>query len=123
MSLWRLVPCLTLLLPSLGFAQTQDEWTPYTPPAEETAPPPPLVPAPPVPQPPPPQPSRPPPSQASTEEEPSREERISQDLIAQRAATTQRAVRLVALPFSGAITGMMGVILGTVPTAVVAIPF
>jgi hypothetical protein len=119
MSLWRLVPCLTLLLPSLGFAQTPDEWTPYTPPAEETAPPPPLVPAPPVPQPPPPQPT---PSQAPREE-PSQEERLSQDLIAQRAASTQRAVRLISLPFTGAITGMMGVILGTVPTAVVAIPF
>jgi hypothetical protein len=119
MSLWRLVPCLTLLLPSLGFAQTPDEWTPYTPPAEETAPPPPLVPAPPVPQPPPPKPA---PSQAPTEE-PSQEERISQDLIAQRASSTQRAVRLIGLPFTGAITGMMGVLLGSIPTAVVAIPF
>jgi len=121
MSLWRLVPCLILLLPpSLGFAQTQDEWTPYTPPAEETAPPPPLVPAPPVPQPPPPQP--PPPSQIPAEE-PSQEERISQDLIAQRNASSQRAVRLLGLPFTGAITGMMGVIMGSIPTAVVAIPF
>ncbi|HVG59234.1 MAG TPA: hypothetical protein VNA24_11810 [Hyalangium sp.] len=123
MSLWRLVPCLTLLLPSLGFAQTPDEWTPYTPPAEEPALPPPLVPAPPVPRPPPPQPppAQPPPPRAP-EQEPSQEERISQDLIALRAASTQRAVRLVSLPFTGAITGMMGVILGSFPTAVIALP-
>jgi hypothetical protein len=56
-------------------------------------------------------------------EEPSQEDHFSQDLIAQRAASTQRAVRLISLPFTGAVTGMMGVILGTVPTAVVAIPF
>jgi hypothetical protein len=123
MSHWRLVPCLILLLPSLGFAQTPDEWTPYTPPAEETSPPPPLVPAPPVPQPPPPQPPppQPPPSRALAEE-PSQELRISQDLIAQRNASAQRAVRLIGLPFTGAITGMMGVIVGVFPTAVVALP-
>lgn len=120
MSPWRLVLCLTLLLPSLGYAQTPDEWTPYTPPAAETAPPPPLVPAPPLPQPQPP--SHPLPSQDSEEEVPEGEI-IPRDLAARRAASTQTALRLIVTPWSGAITGMMGIIIGSVPTALIALPF
>jgi hypothetical protein len=124
MSPWRLVLCLTLLLPGLGFAQTPDEWTPYTPPAEETAPPPPLVPAPPLPQPPPPRPapSRPPPTQAPEEQAPEGEI-IPRDPVAQRADSAQTTLRLIITPWSGAIAGMMGVIIGSVPTAIVALPF
>jgi hypothetical protein len=117
MSPWRLVLCLTLLVPGLGFAQTPDEWTPYTPPAAELPPPPPLVPAPPLPQPAPPA-----PPQAAAEEEPEGEI-IPRDLTEQRASSTQTVLRLIITPWSGAITGMMGVILGAVPAAIVALPF
>jgi hypothetical protein len=125
MSPWRLVVCLTLLLPGLGFAQTPDEWTPYTPPAEETVPPPPLVPAPPLPQPPPPPPapSRPPPTAQAPKEEVPEGEIIPRDPVAQRADSAQTAMRIIITPWSGAITGMMGVIIGSIPTAIVALPF
>ncbi len=127
MSPWRLVLCLPLLLPTLGFAQTpdeSDEWTPYTPPAEETAPPPPLVPAPPLPQPPPPQPapSPPPPSQASEAEAP-KGEIIPRNLTPWRATPDNAALRLVVSPWSGVIVGMMGMMIGSIPTALVALPF
>lgn len=113
MSLWRLVSCLPLLLPGLGFAQAPGEWTPYTPPAEETATPPPLVPAPPLEQPPP----------ARPRQEPPRGEIIPRDLSERRAASRQTALRLIISPWSGAITGMAGLIVGSVPTALIALPF
>ncbi|HYH98221.1 hypothetical protein [Hyalangium sp.] len=123
MSLARLVLCLTLLLPSLGFAQTPEEWTPYTPPAEETATPPPLVPAPPLPPPPPPQqaPTVGPPQAPA--EAPPEGEIIPRDLTAQRAASDQKALRLIITPWSGVIMGMAGVIVGAIPTAILALPF
>lgn len=117
MSLWRLVPCLMLLLPGLGFAQTSEEWTPYIPPAEEATTPPPLVPATPPPEAP--APETPPPPQ----QEPPKGEVIPRDLSPRRTSSHQTAVRLLLTPWSGAITGMMGTIAGIIPTTLLALPF
>jgi len=117
MSPARLVLCLTLLVPSLGFAQTTEEWTPYTPPATESTSPPPLVPATPLPPPP------LPPSQAPAAEAPPRGELIPRRLPGQKGEPDQAALRLIIMPWSGVIMGMAGLIVGIVPSAILALPF
>ncbi|WP_044189695.1 hypothetical protein [Hyalangium minutum] len=109
MSPARLVLCLTLLVPGLGFAQTSEEWTPYTPPATEALPPPPLVPAEPPPPPPP-------------AETPPKGELIPRRLLGQRGEPDQSALRLVIMPWSSVIMGLAGAIVGTIPTAILALP-
>jgi hypothetical protein len=116
MSPARLVLCLSLLVPGLGFAQAAEEWTPYTPPATESTSPPPLVPATPLPPPP------PPPSQAPVETPP-KGELIPRRLPGQQGESDQAALRLIIMPWSGVIMGMAGAIVGIVPSAILAIPF
>ena len=115
MSPARLVLCLTLLVPGLGFAQSAEEWTPYTPPAEESLPPPPLVPVTPLPPPPLPAPQAP-------AEAPPKGEIIPRQLPGQLGETDRGALRLVLTPWSGVIMGLAGVIVGIVPTAIVGFP-
>ncbi len=43
--------------------------------------------------------------------------------MAQRADSAQTAMRIIITPWSGAITGMMGLIIGSIPTALAALPF
>jgi len=118
MSPARLVLCLTLLVPSLGFAQASEEWAPYTPPATETAPPPPLVPAtPPLPPPPP-----PPPSRAPTEARP-RGELIPRRLPGQQGESDRATLRLILTPWSGVIMGMGASLVGIIPSLFIALPF
>lgn len=111
-----LVLCLTLLVPGLGSAQSAEEWTPYTPPAEETVPPPPLVPAE-EPLPAPPLPA----AQAPTETLP-KGEIIPRQRLGPRGEEDRGSLRLVLTPWSGVIMGMAGVIVGIVPTAIVGAP-
>jgi hypothetical protein len=129
MSLPRLVLCLTLLGSSLGFAQAPEEWTPYTAPANQGPTPPPLVPASPPSEPPasaPPA-SEPPTSEPSASEppasEPPRNVRIRPIRASGASEGSQTALRLVVAPFGGTVTGMMGLIIGAVPTALIALPF
>jgi hypothetical protein len=116
MSPARLVLCLTLLVPGLGFAQSSEEWAPYTPPATESTPPPPLVPATPLPPPP------LPPTQAP-DEPPPQGELIPRSLPGEKTTSDQASLRLVLTPWSGVIMGMAGLIVGIVPSAIIAIPF
>lgn len=138
MSLCRLVLCLTLLGPSLGFAQTPEEWTPYTPPANQGTTPPPLVPANPPSEPPPPsQPppssefpsppeapplSQPPPPSASPATPPPQGESIRPSVGGPTDAG-ETALRLIVDPWAASITGMMGLVIGIIPSAIVALPF
>ncbi|WP_224240700.1 hypothetical protein [Hyalangium gracile] len=116
MSLPRLVLCLSLLVSSLGFAQSAEEWTPYTPPASEGTTPPPLVPAPA------PSEARPPAPPPAPESAAPHGELIPRDgaPIDEGASS---ALRLVLTPWAGAVTGLAGLIIGTVPTALLALPF
>ncbi|MFL5344819.1 MAG: hypothetical protein ACJ8AT_08495 [Hyalangium sp.] len=120
MSLSRLVLCLTLLGSSLGFAQTPEEWTPYAPPANEGTTPPPLVPANPPSEPPPP--SEAPPPSTPPAPPPPRGESIRHPVSGTTEAG-QTALRLVVDPWAGSITGMMGLVIGVVPSAIIGLPF
>lgn len=124
MSLPRLVLCLTLLGSSLVFAQTPEEWTPYKAPANQGPTPPPLIPASPPSEPPA---SEPPASEPPASEppasEPPRSVSIRPTLASGASEGSQAALRLVVAPFGGTVTGMMGLIIGAVPTALVALPF
>lgn len=113
MSPARLVLCVTLLVSGRGFAQTSEEWTPYTPPAAEATPPP-LVPAAPL---------SPPPSAPKPAEPPPKGELIPRRLPGLKGESDQAALRLVITPWSGVIMGMAGIIVGFVPTVVLAAPF
>lgn len=107
-----LVLCLTLLVPSLGFAQSTEEWAPYTSPAQEALPPPPLVPAEPLPPPP-----------LPPAETPPKGEIIPRQQPGVRGETDRGSLRLVLTPWSGVIMGMAGAIVGLIPTAILAAPF
>ncbi|MBN1207598.1 MAG: hypothetical protein JXB05_22210 [Myxococcaceae bacterium] len=113
MNLCRLVVCLTLLAPSVGFAQSSEEWNPYIPPAAEATTPPPLVPAPTPPS----VPAPPAPSRALAKEENTPSE------PAVRPSGNLTALRLIATSGSGAVGGFVAIFAGIVPSAVVAIPF
>jgi hypothetical protein len=140
MNLARLALCLTLLVSSQGFAQQPEEWTPYTPPSTPAEPPTPQLTAPPPPppevrppapppelspppqapglSPPPPAPELSPPPQAPSQLSPQGE------LIPRSAVPDdQTGLRLVVTPWAGAVTGMMGLIAGLVPSAIISLPF
>ncbi len=115
MSLPRLVLCLTLMGSSLGFAQTPEEWTPYSQPANPGTTQPPLVPA-------------TPPSEVSPPSEPPEQTPPQGVLIPHRPGPGESegdhtALRLVVAPWAGTVMGMMGLVIGAVPSALLALPF
>jgi hypothetical protein len=103
MNLLRPVLCLTLLVSSLGFAQADEEWSPYVPSEPAPAVPPPLVPADP--------PAAPP-----------QGEIIPRESVS-KAPSGGRALRLVAEPFGGIIGSMGGAMLGAIVSGFVLLPF
>ncbi len=112
MNLCRLVLCLSLLMSSLGSAQTADEeWNPYTPSSPAPSVPPPLVPAePPAP------PSAPAPASPQGEI-------IPREPDAEAPSKGMTAVRLVATPFSGIIGVFGGSMAGAIFGGVFMLPF
>jgi hypothetical protein len=119
MNRFRLVLCLTLLVSSLGSAQTEEEeeWSPYTPTQPAPALPPPLVPA--DPPPPPVAPEPPEPSRPSR----ARGEIIPRELLPERARTESSALRLVGAPFAGIIGSAGGAMAGAIVSGFVLLPF
>jgi hypothetical protein len=116
---FRVVLCLTLLVSSLGFAQTDEEWSPYIPSEPKPSVPPPLVPAdPPV------APSVPDEQDEADEPEAStpRGEIIPRESVP-GATTGGRAVRLVAAPFGGVIGSFGGAMAGAIVSSFVLLPF
>jgi hypothetical protein len=112
MNLCRLALCLTLLAPSLGFAQTPDDgWSPYTPTEPAPSTPPPLVPA----EPPalPAGPAPPTPQGALTPRKPSSEV----------PSGGRAGLRLVAAPFSGIAGAMGGSMAGVIISGIFLLPF
>lgn len=114
MIMFRLVLCLTLLVSSQGFAQADEEWSPYTPTEPAPAvPPPPLVPADPPATPS--APSAPAPSTPQGEIIP--RESVSEE------RSGGRALRLVAAPFGGIIGSFGGAMAGAIVSGFVLLPF
>ncbi|HEX8700022.1 MAG TPA: hypothetical protein VF815_14355 [Myxococcaceae bacterium] len=122
MNRFRLVLCLTLLVSSLGAAQTPEpdeepEWSPYTPSPAGAPAPPPLVPADPpmVPAPP----AEPEPSKVS---EP-RGEIIPREVRPELSGTGSAALRLVGGPFAGIIGSVGGAMAGAIVSGFILLPF
>jgi hypothetical protein len=126
MNRFRLVLCLTLLMPSLGFAQTkeeEEEWSPYTPSQPAPSLPPPLVPADPTVAPAPPEsPEEPEPSEPSAPSAP-QGEIIPRELRPDTPREGGSAVRLVAGPFAGIIGSAGGALVGAIISGFVLLPF
>jgi hypothetical protein len=125
MNRFRLVLCLTLLVSSLGSAQTPDdeeegEWSPYTPSQPAPSLPPPLVPAdPPV------APTPPEAAEAPESPKPSKPlgEIIPRELRPDVARQGGTAMRLVAGPFAGIIGSAGGAMAGAIVSGFVLLPF
>lgn len=121
MNRFRLVLCLTLLVSSLGSAQTEEEeWSPYTPTQPAPALPPPLVPAdPPVAPAPPAEPE----SSGSAEPSEPQGEIIPRELRPKGPRTESTALRLVGGPFAGIIGSFGGAMAGAIVSGFVLLPF
>jgi len=126
MNRFRLVLCLTLLVSSLGAAQTNEEeegegeWSPYTPTQPAPSLPPPLVPAdPPVAPAPPDAPEAPEPPAPSRP----RGELIPRELRPDVPGQGGAALRLVAGPFAGIIGSAGGAMAGAIVSGFVLLPF
>jgi hypothetical protein len=116
MNRFRLVLCLTLLVSSLGSAQTEEEeeWSPYTPTQPAPALPPPLVPA---------DPPAPPAPPESSEPSKPPGEIIPRELRPGGPRTESTALRLVGGPFVGIIGAFGGAMAGAIVGGVVLLPF
>ncbi len=118
MNCFRLVLCLTLLVPSLGAAQTAEEeegeWNPYTPSPPERSVPPPLVPADPPVAPAPP---------AASEPSEAQGEIIPREPRPELSEAGGTALRLVAGPFAGTIGAAGGAMAAAIASGIVLLPF
>ena len=118
MNRFRLVLCLTLLVSSLGSAQTEEEeWSPYTPTQPAPVLPPPLVPADPPVAP------APPEEPESSESAEPRGEIIPREFRPNGPRTESTALRLVGGPFAGIIGSFGGAMAGAIIGGVVLLPF
>lgn len=122
MTIFRLVLCLALLAAGSVFAQSPEEWTPYTPSETQAPSPPPLVPGDPPPPPPPDAPSEPR-APSSTKPSAPKSELFPREFGSQSSESDRGVGRFFIAPFAGAFSGAVGGMGGAIVSMFFVLPF